>query len=92
MGMFDRILDANGVEWQTKAFGRTLKTYRVGDKLPAAPFTYQVEILGGNRHLDYVDSYATIRGGALASINDKRDEALPLLNYGGTWMPAPKGA
>ena len=91
MGMFDRLLDTNGTEWQTKAFGRTLESYRIGDLVTGGPFNYQVEILGGDHHLNYVDSYATIRDGVLESVNDPRDETQPLLDYSGTWT-APKGA
>jgi hypothetical protein len=89
--MFDRIYDAKGEEWQTKAFGRTLKSYNLGDAMPV-PFTFQVEVLGGDHHLNYVDSFATVRDGYLTAVPDQRDETLPLLNYGGAWIAAPKGS
>ena len=34
----------------------------------------------------FIDSYATIRGGILASINEPRDESLILRDYGGFWV------
>ena len=81
--MFDSFYDEAGHEWQTKAFDRNLDVYRIGDAIPAdCPATYQVEILGGARDED-VYSLATVRNGVLASINDERDRALPLLNYSG---------
>ena len=92
MGMFDSLRDSKGNDWQTKAFGRTLETYEIGDSLTAARINCQVEILGGDHHLNYVDSYATISAGHLASVNDPRDETLPLLDYSGGWIAAPKGA
>lgn len=90
--MFDSLYDRDGTEWQTKAFGCDLAGYRVGDQLPAAPFDYQLKVLGGEHHLNYLYSYATVSAGYLASVNDPRDETLPLLDYYGGWIPASKGA
>ena len=82
MGMFDSLIDANGHEWQTKAFARCLDEYRIGDEIPAdGPATYQVEILGDRP--DYIDALATIRDGVLEAIPVERDPRLPLLDYSG---------
>ena len=89
MGMFDSFYDDLGHEWQTKAFDCTLDAYRSGDTISAAdlpdcyPTTYQVEIQGGEDGRSFTDSFATIRDGVLASVHDRRDLTLPLLNYGG---------
>ena len=93
MGMFDSLHDAKGNEWQTKAFGRTLDVYRIGDPMPdivfrrpgEPPEPYQLEVLGGS---PITDGYATVRKGRLASIDTIRDEALPLVSYhGGPALP-----
>ena len=84
MGMFDSLYDANNEEWQTKAFDCELIGYRVGDAMPdVCESDYQVEVLGGR---GFIDSYATIRGGILTSINEPRDESLMLRDYGGFWV------
>ena len=83
MAMFDRLYDEHDREWQTKAFGRTLHAYRVGDPILAnIPAACQVEVLGDECG-EFVDSLATILDGALASIGDARDDRLPLLGYRG---------
>lgn len=88
MGMFDSMWDADGMEWQTKAFDCGLAGYQVGDELPfIGTDTYQVEIFGGAKWPGQdADSYATIRDKRLISINDERDETLPLLGYHGDWI------
>lgn len=86
MGMFDSFYDANGDEWQTKAYGNALVNYDIGDEIPEGPpFTYQVRVLG-----DPEDGYglATIRDGRLAEVPAERDLALPLLDYHGGWLRA----
>ena len=89
MGMFDRIYDERGNEWQTKAFACNLDSYQLGDKMPA-PLDYQVGVLGGGP-VNYVDSFAIVRGGYLAAVPSERDETLPLLTYGGFWTATSKG-
>lgn len=88
MGMFDSMYDADGDEWQTKAFHCELDRYTIGDELPfIGTNTYQVEILGGpSNPTGYLESYATIRGNVLTSLDDDRDETLPLLDYHGDWI------
>lgn len=88
MGMFDSMWDADGKEWQTKAFHCDLAGYRVGDELPfIGTDTYQVEIFGGGvSNVQDIDSYATIRDNRLAAIRDERDDTLPLLDYHGDWI------
>ena len=88
MGAFDSLYDDLGHEWQTKAFDCTFDGYRIGDEIPtdlpaSYPTTYQVEIQGGANSRSFPDSLATIRDGVLASVHDRRDLTLPLLNYGG---------
>lgn len=88
MGMFDRLYDDGSNEWQTKAFGRLLHSYRIGDRLPCLPTVFQVEIMGGPI-VDGArsrDSYATVRDGVLASVDDPRDKGLPLLDYYGDYQ------
>lgn len=85
MGMFDSLYDADGQEWQTKAFDCQLDTYRVGDTIKAGfRGTYQVEVFGGPR--PSVESFATIRRGTLAAVPDARDPRLPLLDYSGRFV------
>lgn len=86
MGMYDSFYDAEGNEWQTKAFDCELESYGMGDELPyLGTDTYQVEVLGGYRQ-PFIDSYATIRDRRLASTNGERDETLPLIDYHGDWI------
>lgn len=86
MGMFDSLYDANGNEWQTKAFSCNLVDYRIGDRLSDAG-DYQVEVLGGPRP-GSVDSFATVRAGVLAEVPADRDHSLLLLDYYGGPVPA----
>lgn len=87
MGMFDSFYGADGVEWQTKAYDRSLDRWDVGDVVPGPPIDYQAEVIGGPNHAG-IWSYVTMRGGVLASTCDKRDESLPVLLYGNAWLPA----
>lgn len=89
MGMFDRLTEQDGTEWQTKAFENQLANYKAGDKMPALEnhpelHDYQVEIY---RHhparLENIDSFATVRGDLLARIDVPRDKALPRVAYYG---------
>lgn len=89
MGMFDSLYDASNEEWQTKAFDCVLDRFRVGDPMPDVDKPdYQVEILGGRgtNPREFLESYATIRDDSLTSINDPRDETLPMRDYGGFWV------
>lgn len=85
MGMFDSLIDERDVEWQTKAFSCALDEFRVGDAIPSdSSASFQVEILGPCCTTDVADfSFATVRDGRLAAINDDRDPTLVLLNYSG---------
>lgn len=92
MGMFDSFYGEDGSEWQTKALGRTLERWDIGEAIPGPPIDYQAEVIGGPRGRATADwSFVTIRDGVLASVNDKRDPTLPLLLYGREWEPATKG-
>lgn len=83
MGMFDSLYDQNNDEWQTKAFGCNLDAFRVGHSMPVAcADTYQVAILGELQGA-FINSLATVRDNILVSIHDKRDNALPYLDYHG---------
>lgn len=91
MGMFDSFYGADGSEWQTKALGRSLDRWDIGDTVPGPPIDYQAEVIGGvSRSEASRWSFVTIRSGLLASVDDERDPALPLLLYGRTWEPATK--
>ena len=93
MGMFDSLIADDGGDWQTKAFECDLDTYRIGDAIPnprPTYLTYQVKVLGGGRGEAFIDSYATVLHGFLASVPDPRDEHLPLLDYSGGWLSAGK--
>lgn len=88
--MFDSLRDADGDEWQTKAFTCDLDTYRIGDAITSEPpLTYQVKVLGGSP--EFIHSYATVQNGVLASVPVPRDQHLPLLDYGGGWIAAAEG-
>lgn len=92
MGMFDSFYGADGSEWQTKALGRSLERWDIGDAVPGPPIDYQAEVIGGPRMRDHGEwSFVTIRSGVLSSVNDKRDPRLPLLLYGREWEPATEG-
>lgn len=92
MGMFDSLYDAEGREWQTKAFECLLDRWDIGDEMPAAAFDdYQLEVIGGperETHPRYSESLATVRAGRLVSVNDERDPSLPLIAYYGDWKDA----
>ena len=85
MGMFDTLYDKNGEGWQTKAFGRQLADFEIGDRLPDLdPLTetsYQVAVLGGRD--DFIESLATVRDGVLVEVPDVRRPELPLMDYVG---------
>jgi len=90
MGMFDSLYDADGIEWQTKAFGRSLARYASGDPMPLGPFAnYQMQVIGGEHGSPYRWSCATVRDGKLVKVPDNRDEQLPLLEYSGSWETPP---
>jgi len=86
MGMFDSFLDAAGNEWQTKALGRSLTRYKIGDAVNAPPLDHQMQILGGPSNKTDRHSFATIRNGRLAEVPAERDEALPMVDYFGNWV------
>lgn len=85
MGMFDSIYDAQGNEWQTKAYNRLLDTYRIGDEMPGPSRTYQVEILGGPADEKARDSYAIVEDGILAKVDVARIKSFDLLSRHGNW-------
>jgi hypothetical protein len=69
-----------------KAFGRVLRNYKIGDAVRDDNVSFQFEIFGGNdpETGDYSgdhDGLATVRDGWLVSIDDPRDESLPLIDY-----------
>ena len=82
MGMFDSLNDAEGVEWQTKAFDCDLDRWTIGDRIATDedyPATYQVEVIGGVPW----NALATIRDGVLVAVPTERDKSLPLVGYHG---------
>lgn len=86
MGMFDSLYDAEGHEWQTKAYSRVLDQIEIGEamsELADAPdlADYQVEVLGSDADDNFVESFATVRGGVLTEVPAERDPALPLAGY-----------
>lgn len=82
MGMYDKLYDADGTEWQTKAFDRELEQYHIGSRMPGGPVSYQVEIKGG-RGTGYTESLATIHAGVLVEVDAERDPLLILIGYYG---------
>ena len=84
MGMFDTLLDANGHDWQTKAFDCSLETWRIGDVMPPDdhPATYQVRVLG-DPDGSFVESFATVERGVLVAVPASRNPLLPLIDYHG---------
>lgn len=93
MGMFDSFYGGDGSEWQTKAFGRSLARWDIGDEVPGPPIDYQAEVIGGRSRGGRSSwSYATIRGGRLVSVGDARDWGLPVRLYSSGWRkPAEEG-
>lgn len=86
MGMFDSLYGADGTEWQTKALGRSLKRYEVGDNVDGPPIDYQMEVIGG-RLTDAGSrwAFATIRSGRLEQVPTDRDASLPVCAYSSGW-------
>lgn len=82
MGMFDRMYDADGNEWQTKAFGRTLDEWSVGDNIPTEVPDFQVECMA-EIDGEFVHSFATVLDCKLAELPAERQPALTLISYGG---------
>jgi hypothetical protein len=82
MGMFDSFYDAQGREWQTKALGKSLHRWGIGDPVPLN-FDCQIEAIGGRDASGVRVMLATIKGGALTHVGRTRDETLPLIPYGG---------
>lgn len=82
MGMFDRMYDADGNEWQTKAFGRALDEWHIGDTIPTEVADFQVECMA---EIDgkFVDSLATVLDCELVELPAERQPALALISYGG---------
>ena len=87
--MFDSLMNADGQEWQTKAFDCNLDVYSIGDTIPAdTAMTYQVEVCaGGGSVFDgtrwFKESLATVRSNILVSVDDARDDSLPLVGFSG---------
>jgi len=82
MGMFDSMYDEGGDEWQTKAFGRTLRRWGIGDRIEGpVDGDWQVEVFGGPIGQPARAAYATIRDGHLDAVGVERDAALPLVDY-----------
>lgn len=82
MGMFDSMTDAEGVEWQTKAFDCDLDRWTIGDRIETGedyPASYQVEVIGGVPW----NALATIRDKVLVAVPAERDRSLPLVGYHG---------
>ena len=90
MGMFDSLYDAQGREWQTKAYDYMLDRYKIGDRMPPpdewpdADSTYQVEVLGGDYgDHEFINLFATVRDDVLVDVPAERDPSLPLVDYCG---------
>lgn len=81
MGMFDSFYDAQGNEWQTKAFDCVLARFDIGDPVPFEVSDFQVQCLGELVSHDFTDGLATIQGGRLTGVPSARDPRLPLYNY-----------
>lgn len=81
MGMFDSFYGARGDEWQTKALGRGLRRYNVGDEVRSPVPDCQFKVIGGRG--PYPWRFATVRGGRLEAVPVDRDETLPLIDYAG---------
>lgn len=88
MGMFDSLYDKDGLEYQTKALGRVLDRYQVGDAIELDQrddlrdvVDYQMKLLGDGKTI-----CATVTNKRLTAIPASRDESLPLLDYFGGWL------
>lgn len=79
MGMFDSLYDVEGNEWQTKALGRALSSWRIGDAIPSEVPDFQVEV--GRFPGTWIDALATVRGGVLTAVPDRRHPDLILISY-----------
>jgi hypothetical protein len=86
MGMFDSVYDADGNEWQTKAFDRVLAEWRIGDEFTTAASDFQFKVYGGPGRLS--DGIATVRNNILTAVPAERDETLPLIDYSGGLLDA----
>jgi hypothetical protein len=89
MGMFDSMIDARGNEWQTKAFGRTLERWHLGDPVEADDPDFQVKVLGDLKDgIGY--AFATVRRHVLTEVPAERDRRLPLIDYSGGYLELPE--
>lgn len=82
MGMFDSMYDAEGHEWQVKAFDRTLTQWHIGDAIETETPDFQVKVYGGRKN-ESGYTLATIRGCVLVDLPAPRDPSLPLIDYSG---------
>jgi hypothetical protein len=90
MGMFDSFYDADGREWQTKAFDCNLDVWRIGDAFPAdGSIAFQVEVIGDAQGSTFDGTYrtrdalVTVRDNLVAEVPAERDPTLPLIAYSG---------
>jgi hypothetical protein len=81
MGMFDSVYDADGNEWQTKAFDRVLAEWSIGDEFTTAASDFQFKVYGGPAPSS--DAIATVRDNVLTAVPAERDGTLPLIDYQG---------
>jgi len=80
--MFDSMYDARGREWQTKAFGRSLHSWRIGDTIESEVPSFQAKVLGSMEGQSGF-TLATVRDSTLVQLPAPRDPSLPLIDYGG---------
>lgn len=84
--MFDSFYSADGEEYQTKAFDRTLAEWNIGDKVPAVNITCQVEVWSRDWN-----EFALLENGVLVAVPVPRDVSLPFFDYQGYLYPAELG-
>lgn len=87
MGMFDSLYDDRGREWQTKALGRGMSRFSIGDRLPGMTDSYQLEVIG--RGAGYW--FATVENARLVSIDQHRNPYVRLVTYLGGHEAAKPG-
>lgn len=91
MGMFDQVI-INGAEIQTKAFGKNLQTYNLGDKVQVFKNetaknsiaeggygTYQVEGLDNELKDVFIDVFKD----CIIGFSFERNNSIPLYSYNG---------
>lgn len=88
MGTFDSLYGRNPGDWQTKAMGRGMSRFVVGDELPIPLRDCQLVVIGETAR-GFEWRLATVRRGRLAAVPSRRAKTLPVIGYFGDRVAEP---